>query len=254
MRASRLFDTQPTESTLTANESSRSKRVILPVIVAVGALALAAVMTLGGKNDSGQKVSGDAKTESSADGPVASRAKRDFVPSNDPTSLGAADAPVVMVVYSEFQCPFCGRFAKDTLPALTERYVATGVMRIEWRDLPYLGDESFQAAFGARAASQQGAFWAFHDALFADQAPKPNSGHITNEYLVDVAHDLGLDVDQFEADYRSSEVNDAVRADRDAGVRAGVNGTPGFFVNGTPVFGAQPLEVFVKTIEAAADS
>lgn len=237
---------------MTVNNPSRQGRLILPVIVAIGALALAAFMAFGGSSDSDEQVSTGSKSTAPAGGATATT-PADASRADDPTSLGVADAPVVMVAYSEFQCPFCGKFANETLPELIERYVDTGVLRIEWRDLPYLGDESFRAAFGARAAAQQDEFWAFHDALFADQVPKPNSGHITDEYLIEMASDLGLDVDQFEADYRSAAVEDAVSVDRDAGVRAGVNGTPAFFVNGTPVFGAQPLEVFVETIEAAAN-
>lgn len=233
---------------MTAKQPPRPQRVILPVLVAVGALVLAIVMATGGKDDEDQKVSSGGKTTAPADG----GSPGDTASANDPTSLGSANAPVVMVAYSEFQCPYCGRFAKETLPTLIERYVDPGVLRIEWRDLPYLGDESFRASYGARAAAQQDAFWAFHDVLFDEQSPKPNSGHITDEYLIGVASELGLDVEQFEADYRSDAVNDAVGDDRDSGVRAGVNGTPAFFVNGTPVVGAQPVEVFVEAIEAAA--
>ncbi|MEO6989202.1 MAG: DsbA family protein [Aquihabitans sp.] len=236
---------------MTANQPSRPQRVILPVLVAVGALVLAIVMATGGKDGGDQKVSSDAKTTAANSGSAAT-SPGDTTSANDPTSLGSANAPVVMVAYSEFQCPYCGRFAKESLPTLIERYVDPGVLRIEWRDLPYLGDESFRASFGARAAAEQDAFWAFHDVLFAEQSPKPNSGHITDEYLVGVATEIGLDVEQFEVDYRSDAVNDAVRNDRDSGVRAGVNGTPAFFVNGTPIVGAQPVEVFVEVIEAAA--
>ncbi|MCQ3971414.1 DsbA family protein, partial [Klebsiella pneumoniae] len=92
-----------------------------------------------------------------------------------PLSLGEDDAPVVMVMYSEFQCPFCGKFARDTEPELVERFVDEGILRIEWRDLPYLGEESLTAVAAGRAAADQDAFWPFAARLYADQAP-PNSG------------------------------------------------------------------------------
>lgn len=239
---------------MTSNRPSRPQRIILPVIVAIGALVLAVVMATGSKDDSDQKVSSGPKTTTPADGGTISTDLADAEPTDDPTSLGAASAPVVMVAYSEFQCPFCGKFANETLPVLIEQYVDTGVVRIEWRDLPYLGEESFRAARAARAAAEQDAFWAYHDVLFADQVPKPNSGHVTDDYLIGIAIDLGLDVDKFEADYEAGVGEDAIRLDLDAGTRAGVNGTPAFFVNGTPIIGAQPLEAFVQTIEAAAAS
>lgn len=237
---------------MTSNKPSSRQRIILPVLVAVGALVLAIVMATGGNDDSGQTVVSGPKTTSLTAGGSVEAESADIVPTDDPTSLGDANAPVVMVVYSEFQCPFCGKFAKQTLPVLIERYVDTGAVRLEWRDLPYLGEESFQAARAARAAAEQDAFWAYHDVLFADQVPKPNSGHVTDDYLVGIAAELGLDVDQFEADYEAGVGEDDIRLDLDAGMRAGVSGTPAFFVNGTPIFGAQPLEVFVQTIEAAA--
>lgn len=232
---------------------SRQRQILLPIIMAIGALALAAFMAFGGNDEPDPPEKAESNALTPADrGPNANP----IGPQEPgaPTSLGAADAPVVMVAFSEFQCPFCGKFAKETLPGLIERYVDTGVLRIEWQDLPYLGDESFRAAFAARAAGEQDSFWEYHDVLFAGQVPKPNSGHYTDEYLLGVAGDLGLDVDRFEADYRSSAVNDAVRSSLDGGIRAGVNGTPAFFVNGTPVIGAQPLQVFVETIEAAANA
>ena len=85
--------------------------------------------------------------------------------SDDPMALGEADAPVVMVAYSEFQCPFCGKFARDTEPVLIEKYVEDGTLRIEWRDFPYLGPESTVAARGGRAAAAQDRFGGFEQAM-----------------------------------------------------------------------------------------
>ena len=164
--------------------------------------------------------------------------------------MGEVDAPVVMVAYSEFQCPFCGRFARETEPTLVEDYVDEGLLRIEWRDFPYLGLESRTAALAARAAAQQDGFWDFHAAMFADQQP-PNSGALTPDYLADVAEDVGLDREQLLADMASEEVAAAVERDFQEGQTIGVTGTPAFLVNGRPVMGAQPTEVFVQTIEDA---
>jgi len=163
---------------------------------------------------------------------------------------GDPDAPVVMVEFADFQCPFCGRFARETAPALVEQYVDEGILRIEWRDFPYLGPESRMAALAGRAAARQDAFWAFHDVLYAE-AREVNSGTIDAAWLEGVAADLGLDVEQFRADMGSAEVASEVAADLQAGQSLGVTGTPAFFVNGQPVLGAQPLEVFEQVIEAA---
>jgi protein-disulfide isomerase len=170
----------------------------------------------------------------------------------DPMAMGDVDAPVVMVNYSEFQCPFCGKFARDTEPELVKRFVEDGTLRIEWRDFPYLGPESTTAAHAGRAAALQGEFWAFHDAMYADQQP-PNSGRLTEDHLVGVAEAIGLDPERFRKDMESPAVAKAVSRDFQEGQSIGVTGTPAFLVNGQPIMGAQPTEVFVQAIEDAAD-
>jgi protein-disulfide isomerase len=168
----------------------------------------------------------------------------------DAAALGEVDAPVVMINYSEFQCPFCGKFARDTKPELM-KYVEDGTMRIEWRDFPYLGPESITSAKAAWAAGEQGKFWEFHDAMFEDQQP-PNSGNLTEDYLVDMAEEVGLDTARFEKDMSSKAAADKVKADFDEGQEIGVTGTPAFLINGQPIMGAQPTETFVEVIEQAA--
>ncbi len=171
----------------------------------------------------------------------------------DPTALGRTDAPVVMIAYSDFQCPYCGRFARSTEKDLIAKYVDAGVLRIEWRDFPYLGKESVRAARAARAAAAQDRFWAFHDALYADQPP-PNSGDLTAAYLTEVARKTGLDVRKFKHDMDSALSAKLVQHDFNEGLSAGVTGTPSFLVNGLPIIGAMPLADFEKAIEQAEKS
>lgn len=163
----------------------------------------------------------------------------------DPTALGSVDAPVVMVMWADFRCGYCARWALETAPGL-EAYVADGTLRIEWRDYPRVTEQSPAIAAAARAAALQGAFWEYHDRLFADQATVDTSGE---DYLRSVATDLGLDVAQFDADRASADVAAAVDADTQEGVALGVSGTPAFMINGYPIAGAQPLETFVAVIE-----
>ncbi len=171
----------------------------------------------------------------------------------DPMALGKPDAPVVMIAYSDFQCPFCGKFARDTEPELIRKYVDTGILRIEWRDFPYLGPESMTAALAARAAGEQGKFWQFHDELYRTPGA-PNSGRLTEEYLVGVATKINLDVAKFRADLGSPTVKGGVQRDFDEGQNIGVTGTPAFLVNGKPIIGAQPTAQFEQAIEQAAKS
>lgn len=163
----------------------------------------------------------------------------------DPTALGSVDAPVVMVMWADFRCSYCARWALETAPGL-ESYVADGTLRIEWRDYPRVTEQSPAIAAAARAAALQGAFWEYHDRLFADQATVDTSGE---DYLRGVATDLGLDVAQFDADRASADVAAAVDTDTQEGMALGVSGTPAFMINGYPIAGAQPLETFVAVIE-----
>ncbi|WP_121257633.1 DsbA family protein [Nocardioides ferulae] len=237
--------------------STRKSPVIPLVIAAVAAVALLATLIgqlTGGDGDAGDEAAGPAAASSAEQGggddPLAGLARRQ---QDDPMAMGDVDAPVVLIAYSEFQCPFCGKFARDTAPVLEEKYVADGTLRIEWRDFPYLGPESTTAALAGRAAAAQDSFWEFHDAMYAEQLP-PNSGNLDRDYVIGIAEQLGLDVEQFEADLDSAKIEQQVRDDFAEGQSIGVTGTPSFLVNGTPIVGAQPTEVFEQVIEDAAAS
>src|SRR5690606_9707890 len=112
-----------------------------------------------------------------------------------------------------------------------DRYVEDGTLRIEWRDLPMLGPESQTAALAGRAAARQDAFWAFHDTVYADERGV-NSGELEREHLLQVAADLGLDLERFEADMDDPATAEAVRTDREWAQSLGITGTPAFLING----------------------
>lgn len=242
-------------------QTGRSTATV-PLVVAVVAALITAVMVVAPRvsntSDSDTRpetasdVSRDTRTQPreslESPDPLAALVRRQ---PDDPMALGEVDAPVVMIAYSEFQCPFCAKFARDTEPILIEKYVEDGTLRIEWRDFPYLGPESTTAAEAGRAAAAQGEFWAFHDAMYADQQP-PNSGRLTEDYLAGIAEKIGLDVEQFRNTMNTPETADAVKRDFDEGQLIGVTGTPAFLVNGQPIMGAQPTEVFEAAIEQAA--
>jgi len=155
---------------------------------------------------------------------------------------GAADAPVTLVEFSDFHCPFC-RQAQTTLKAILDRY--PGKVKHAFRDFPVdaLHPQARKAAEAARCAKDQGKFWSYHDTLFAN-AP--------NGALADLsryASDIGLDVPAFERCLSAGTHRESVQRDYEDGVRLGVSGTPAFFVNGRLISGAQPLEAFTKLIE-----
>ena len=125
-------------------------------------------------------------------------------------------------------------------------YVEKGTLRIEWRDFPYLGQESSNAALAARAAQGQGKFWEYHDLLYQNQ-----SGGFSDEKLVGLARQAGLDAGRFEADLDSAEYERVVAENFREGQQRGISGTPTFVVNGWVLSGLQPVEVYEDAIEQA---
>lgn len=174
-------------------------------------------------------------------------ARRD---ARDPLAQGRVDAPVVMIEYADFKCGFCGKFARDTEPGLVKKYVDKGVLRIEWRNFPIFGADSERAARGAWAAGKQGRFWQFHRAAYAEGAKEKGFGE---DRLKELAKEAGVkDVGRFVSDAESDAAGAAVKKDQEEAYGLGATSTPSFLVNGRPISGAQPDEVFRQAIEAAA--
>ena len=168
---------------------------------------------------------------------------------DDLQAIGPVDAPITLVVFSDYQCPFCASWSAETLPSMME-YVDADQMRIEWRDVNVFGSESEQAAKGAHAAAQQDAFWEFHDALFAGGKHRP-ADQLSAEALVELAGEQGLDTAQFEEDMESPATESAVEEYAQMGLDLGAFSTPTFLVDGEPIVGAQPTDVFVDAVESA---
>jgi protein-disulfide isomerase len=215
----------------------------LPLILAI---AVAAVLFAGGERTPapGQQQRA-AQEEQRPSGSEQERASQGSAELGHP-SLGSADAPVVMIEYGDFQCTFCGRFAREVEPELRDRYVESGTLRMEWRDFPYLGPGSVDAALAARAAQEQGKFWEYHDLLYRNQ-----SGGFPEDKLVILAREAGLDAQRFESDLASARYEQAVAEDFQEGQQSGISGTPTFVINGEVLAGAQPLGVFEDAIERA---
>ncbi|MCH8611734.1 DsbA family protein [Arsenicicoccus dermatophilus] len=169
----------------------------------------------------------------------------------DPLAIGKIDAPVTMIEYADYACPFCAKWALQTQPALIKKYVDAGVLRIEWHDLVIFGDKSRRAAMAARAAGEQGKFWEYQHALFA---ASPTSGHpdLTDDKLLAFAKQAGVtDLARFTKDMESSKIDEAIGTETATAQQLGANSTPVFIINGTPLVGAQPEEAFVQVIERA---
>ena len=155
---------------------------------------------------------------------------------------GPADAPITVVEWSDFQCPFCAR-VEETLTRLRQEY--GDKLRFVWRDMPLpFHEQARPAAIAARAARAQGKFWAMHDRLYADHAAPLGRARFEKE-----AAELGLDGKRFGAALDAEAGKSAIDADILAGTKAGATGTPTFFINGKVLTGAQPYETFKARIE-----
>lgn len=165
-------------------------------------------------------------------------------------SKGDPNAKVTVVEFADYQCPFCERLFTQVIPSLDKEYVNTGKVRFVYRDYAFLGQESTWSAEAARCANEQGKFWQYHDYLFTHQGAE-NSGAFSKANLKKFAVALGLNASQFNTCLDSDKYATEVSQDFQEGQAAGVNGTPGSFVNGVMINGAVPYATFKTAIDAA---
>lgn len=165
---------------------------------------------------------------------------------DDDAFKGPADAPVVIVEFSDFRCQYCGRFYKDTLPQILDTYPDD--VKFVYRDFPIFGEESARASMAAECAEEQDAFWAMHDMIF-DTREAANPAPLTQDTLVSYAGDLALDTDTFAECLSSERYLEEVINDYQAAAGYGFTGTPAFLINGQYVSGAQPFAVFDQIIQ-----
>ncbi|MEW6636331.1 MAG: thioredoxin domain-containing protein [Actinomycetota bacterium] len=244
--------TDPERTDDRREESGARARALLLGLPLVVLVALVALFFLGGEQRPEERDARNAPESRSSGGVEQSGGRQATAGAEEAglphPSLGSEDAPVVMVEYADYQCPYCGRFAREVEPELVERYVEDGTLRIEWRDFPYLGQESVNAALAARAAQAQGKFWEYHRLLFENQGGQ-NSGGFSDERLIELAGEADLDVERFREDLQSGRYEEVVARDFAEGQARGVSGTPAFIVNDRVIIGLQPLEVFERAIE-----
>jgi len=164
--------------------------------------------------------------------------------SYDPARVrGNPKAPVIIVEFSDFQCPYC-QSVEATLKKLLAKY--EGRVGLAYRDLPLkdIHPQAELAAEAGRCAGEQGKFWEYHDLLFQNQ------GKLNHGGLIDEARFLKLDEKQFDSCLSSEKYKAQIEEDRQTGLKAGVSGTPGFFINGSMISGNQPQDSFERAIEA----
>jgi protein-disulfide isomerase len=173
----------------------------------------------------------------------------------DDPFIGSPDAPLVLVEFSDYQCPFCAKFFRNTLPRIKKEYIDTGKVKYVFKDFPLKFHKQAQkAAEAAHCAGEEGQYWELHDILFENQA------RLAKGDLMDHARKLGLNVEAFERCLDDNRFADGIKKDMEAGKKdSGVTGTPSFVlgrvndrgeVEGEIIRGARPYEAFKDGIDA----
>jgi protein-disulfide isomerase len=179
-----------------------------------------------------------------------------YVNTDGAPTKGKADAPVTMVEFADFQCPFCSRFASDTLQQLVKNYVDTGKIKFVYKEysLPFHSN-SQPAAMAAECANEQGKFWPMHDKLYTTQTTWENQDAATvKKTFKEYGVSLGLNAASFNSCLDSNKYSDKIQKQISEGSQYGVSGTPTFYIGNqksgyTQIVGAQPLPSFEQLIK-----
>jgi protein-disulfide isomerase len=166
--------------------------------------------------------------------------------------LGRPSAPVLVEEYGDFQCPICGQWERTVGPTV-RRLVDQGRIRFEYHPIAFIGTESVAAANAAEAAGDEGKFWAYHDLLFADQAPE-NSGALTTDRLLELGRQIGLTGQPFQQKVRDGTYDNWIRRATDQSSQRGVVQTPTVLVNGHQVDTALTAQGLQAAVDAATNA
>lgn len=228
-------------------KSFDKNKLILPAAILIAAFLVSGSIIYGDKLSGGKKT---AQIQQGADA-VGEDGQKVDVSADDDAFLGDKKAKVVLIEFSDFQCPFCRRFWKETLPLLKKEFIDTGKIKFVYRDFPLSFHPSAQpAAEATECAEEQNKFWEMHDKIFEEQE---KLGQGTEQFAVsDIkkwAGQIDLDKTKFNQCLDSAKYKAEVEKDSADGAAAGVSGTPTVFVNGKRIVGAQPFSVFKAAIE-----
>jgi protein-disulfide isomerase len=158
---------------------------------------------------------------------------------DDPT-IGPKDAKVVMIEFGDYRCGYCRR-VQDTLAELREEYKDR--VLFSYKAFPILSEESFSAALAVSAAHKQGKFWEYNGKVWDNQS------RLSEDLYVELAEEVGLDMDAFNKDRESDALKEMIGASSELAQKNGGSGTPFFLINGKGVSGAQPVEAFKATLD-----
>jgi protein-disulfide isomerase len=168
--------------------------------------------------------------------------------------LGESSAPITIIEFGDYQCPFCQKWNQNTKPLIDRDYISTGKVKLIYVDFPIVGPDSINAHAGSYCADEQGLYWQYHDFLYKNQGHE-NSGWVSMNNLKNIVSGMeGIDVNLFSNCIDSGKYNDRVKENKNIAVKNGAKSTPSFIVigpngHGVAISGAQPYSVFKQTID-----
>jgi protein-disulfide isomerase len=234
-------------------EETTKKDSLLPysIIVAAVLVSGSVIYLAGSYNKSGGQTAivadgGNQPNPNVVAGSAPMTADRDVI-------LGDPKAPVSVIEYADFQCPFCGRFYSQAASQIIENFVKTGKVKMVYRHFAFLGPESIAAAEASECAKDQNKFWPFHDVLYEEEIKdgQEHNGNLNTDLFVKLASGVGMDANSFKDCITSKKYVDVVKKAVSDAQAAGVNSTPTIFVNDQKLLGALPYQQFADAIEAA---
>lgn len=171
------------------------------------------------------------------------------VPNPDRNTMGDPNAPILIEEFSDFQCPYCALFFRETEPEIVEKYIKTGQARLTYIPYSFIGPESIAAAEAAYCAADQNKFWDYHFQLFSNQGGE-NSGAFSDNNLMRFAAEAGLNMPQFRECYNANKYAKEIEDNFNQGRERKVTFTPSFFVNGKgPLNGVEVIPEIEKALQ-----
>lgn len=230
------------------------RKVAITIVLSVAFVAIAIVAGIIINNSAG----GD-DTSQEPQQALDSKLSLSSLASSGSPVRGDESAAITIVEFSDFQCPNCGRFARNTAPQIVEEYIATGKVNMVYKHFPIRGPDSMAASLASQCAGDQGKFWEFHDMLFNNQEAE-GSGWASAENMKGFASELGLQREKFDSCLDSEKHRSLVESDLAFGQEIGVTGTPTFVMVNSDgsepegILGAQPFSSFKAVLDTKIGS